>query len=84
MTGRSASLQRDHRLVIVRGVVPFLGLCCRRGRRRYERGRLAGCDAYLTKPVDESLLSQTLAELEPAVFGTSLRRRPGHHRPPHS
>lgn len=47
------------------------------------RGSLAGCDAYLTKPLDEGLLSQTLASLEPAVFGTSMRRRPGHHRPPH-
>ena len=50
------------------------------------RGDLAGCDAYLTKPLDEALLSRTLAELEPAVFGTSTtpRRRPGKHRPPRS
>ena len=46
------------------------------------RGSLAGCDGYLTKPLDEALLARTLADLAPAAFGTSTRRRPGKHRPP--
>lgn len=47
------------------------------------RGSLAGCDAYLAKPIDEAQLSATLAGLEPAAFGTTLvRSRPGQHRAP--
>lgn len=39
------------------------------------RGDLAGCDAYLTRPLDEAQLARALAALDPELFGASAGPR---------
>ncbi len=52
-----------------RGVVPAVVMVTRRaGSSDRVRGSLAGCDAYLTKPLAEALFVATLGEVDP-LFG---------------
>ena len=40
------------------------------------RGSLAGCDAYLTKPVDDAEFQRTVLSLDPALSRRVAKSRP--------
>jgi CheY-like chemotaxis protein len=44
------------------GHIPVIALSARAMRGDEERARSSGCDEFLTKPIDETLLFQTLAK----------------------